>query len=283
MEARIKDFMILCVCVVVGLTVLSGCAQQNAGDSEAIETLKLAQRANDLHELNNLMSLHSWYHAAMMNDVELEKIWSTRDDICWAQNSGYWIGPESIKKYYGVQEDRNNTIGQFAWHTITSSVVEVAEDRQTAKGVWYTPGIVGGFKDEKANFMWMFEKYGVDFVFENGEWKIWHMHVYTDTSWPLDGTISSRAGMGEMIGSESAAAASKETDAQVAGSSSAMMIGMKQPADISKKNYIEVSPTTEVMLVPRPPEPYMTWSDTWSYTDPNEYEMFKGAYKEYKE
>jgi len=269
-----KHSAILFSCLIIGL-ILGGCVQQNQDSSKAVEALKLAQRANDLHELNNLMSLHSWYHAAMMNDVELEKIWSKRDDICWAQNSGYWIGPESIKNYYGVQEDRKNTIGQFAWHTITSSVVEVAGDRQTAKGVWYTPGIVGGFKDDKGNFMWMFEKYGVDFVFEDGKWKVWHMHVYTDTAWPLGGTIASGAGPTEIMGTESTAVTGSD-------SSSAMAIGMKRPPDISKKNYFEVSPTTEVMLVPRPPEPYQTWSDTWSYTDPNEYEMFKGPYKEYK-
>jgi hypothetical protein len=29
-------------------------------------------------------------------------------------------------------------------------------------------------------------------------------------------------------------------------------------------------------------DPYQTWSDTWSYTDPNEFEMFKGTCKEYE-
>jgi hypothetical protein len=159
-------------------------------------------------------------------------------------------------------------------------VVEVAEDRQTAKGVWYTAGIVGGFKNDKGTFMWMFEKYGVDFVFEDGKWKVWHMHVYTDTSWPLGGSIA--GGRGETVGSESASSAAGKGKMMAPAAGSAMSIGIKQPPDIAEKNYIEVSPTTEVMLVPRPPEPYKTWNDTWSYTDPNEYQMFKGIYKEYK-
>lgn len=278
MRTKIRYLAIISAFLIIGVAIFSGCAQQKPDNSQAIEALKLAQRANDLHELNNLMSLHSWYHAAMMNDVEIEKIWSKKDDICWSQNSGYWVGPESIKKYYGVTEDRNKTIGQFAWHTITSSVVEVAGDRQTAKGVWYTPGIVGGFKDGKGNFSWMFEKYGVDFVFEDGKWKVWHMHVYTDTAWPVGGAITAGGGMGEMMGSESAAA----TGEKKAPEASKDVTGMGRAPDIAKKNYIETSPTTEVMLVPRPPEPYQTWSDTWSYTDPNEFEMFKGTYKEYK-
>lgn len=279
MIARIKQIILFSACLLLGFAVLEAGAQQKTDTSQAIEALKLAQRANDLHQLNNLMSMHAWYHAAMMNDVELEKFWSKRDDVCWAQNSGYWVGPKSIKEYYGIPTDRKSTIGQFAWHTITSSVVEVAGDRQTAKGVWYTPGIIGGFRDGKGNFAWMFEKYGVDFIMEDGEWKIWHMHVYTDTAWPLAGTIEADGNIDEMMGSESDAMTDEETgDSGVANFDPSMM----KSADILKQNYIEVSPTTEVMLVPRPPEPYETWSDTWSYTDPNEFEIFSGLYKEYK-
>ncbi len=278
METKIKQLILFSAWLMIGLFAFVACVQQKTDNSQAIEALRLAQRANDLQQLNNLMSLHAWYHCSMQNDVELEKIWSKRDDICWAQNSGYWVGPESIKKYYGIKEDRKNTIGQFAWHTITSPVVEVAGDRQTAKGVWYTPGIVGGFKDGKSNFMWMFEKYGVDFIMENGEWKIWHMHVYTDAAWPLDGTIQAGAGLGEMFGSESKTA----TDEKAGQQSKEDLTGMNRPPDIAKVNYYTTTPTTEVVFVPRPPEPYETWSDTWSYTDPNEYDTFKGAYKEYK-
>lgn len=278
MGTKIKRSVLFPACLMIGLLVFGACAQQSSDSSQATEALKLAQRANDLHQLNNLMSLHSWYHCSMQNDVELEKIWSKRDDICWAQNSGYWIGPESIKEYYGIPATRESTIGQFAWHTITSSVVEVAGDRQTAKGVWYTPGIVGGFSGEKGNFMWMFEKYGVDFIMEDGEWKVWHMHVYTDAAWPLDGTIVAGAGIGEMFGSESESA----TDDSMGEQSPEAATGMNFPPDIAKENYYTVTPTTEVVFVPRPPEPYETWNDTWSYTDPNEYDTFKGVYKEYK-
>jgi hypothetical protein len=157
-------------------------------------------------------------------------------------------------------------------------VVEVAGDRKTAKAVWYTPGIVGAFQDGKSNFMWMFEKYGVDFVMEDGEWKVWHMHVYTDATWSLAGTIESRGGMGETMGSEAEAVFAEAETPEAPKDQT----GMNRPPDIAKVNYYVVTPTTEVVMVPRPPEPYETWSETWSYTDPNEYEIFKGKYKEYK-
>ena len=220
----------------------------------------------DIHEINNLMSLHAWYHAASMNDVELEEIWSGRDDIVWAQNSGYWVGPKSIKEYYGRTVTRESTKGSFVWHTITTPVVEVAVDRKTAKGVWYTPGIVGAFQNGESNFNWMFERYGVDFVLEDGVWKIWHMHVYTDTAWPLDGKISaSPGGMGGPPPGGAPTPQAETVGAEAAGAP----VPMKGP-DISRVNYKELSPDTEIVLVPRPPVPYNSWKDTWSYVDPGE-------------
>jgi hypothetical protein len=269
MKIKSRCLTILFACLIIALSFFAGCAQKQ-DNSQALEALKLAQRANDLHQLNNLMSLHAWYHAASMNDVELEKIWARRDDIVWAQNSGYWTGQKSIKEYYGTTVTRESTKGSFVWHTITSPVVEVAEDRQTAKGVWYTPGVVGSFKEGKGNFNWMFEKYGVDFVMENGEWKIWHMHVYTDTAWPLGGEITAKQG-GPAGAPGGSSGGSPDAKSETVGkeAQSAPAGPMKSP-DKAFQNYKELSPDTEIVLVPRPPVPYKTWSETWSYVDTGE-------------
>jgi hypothetical protein len=282
-----KYLAFLLVCLVVAITVSAGIARDSG--SKGMTEKELAQLAVDIHEINNLMSLHAWYHAASMNDVELNEIWSKKDDIVWAQNSGYWIGPKAIKEYYGKTVSRESTKGQFVWHTITTPVVEVARDRKTAKGVWYTPGVVGGF--DMGSFNWMFEKYGVDFVREDGVWKVWHMHVYTDAAWPLNGTITAGSGGGPggppAGGAPGAGAAGARAGAPPAGApagapgggrqgetigaeASAAPPGMGAGPTKSKQNYKEVSPTTEEKLVPRPPVPYNTWSETWSYVDDGE-------------
>jgi hypothetical protein len=213
------------------------------------EAQRAALRAADIADINNLMSLHSWYHAAMQNDVELEKIWSRRPDVIWAQQTGYFKGMDSIRKYYGQKATPETTEGGFVWHTITSPVVVVAGDRQSAKGVWYTPGVGGKLnRDGSGNAGWMWEKYGVDFVREDGEWKIWHMKVYTDFSVPVGGR------MGEGGGAPPAGASPP------------------QPQwDYTYQHPYEgwaagVSPR----LVPQPPVPYRTFSETWSYADEGE-------------
>ena len=112
----------------------------------------------------------------------------------------------------------------------------------------------------------MFEKYGVDFVLEDGVWKIWHMHVYTDTAWSLGGKIS--ASPGGMGGPPPGG--SPTPQAETVGSETASAPAPMKGPDIDKVNYKELSPTTEIVLVPRPPVPYKTWKDTWSYVDPGE-------------
>jgi hypothetical protein len=277
---KIRYLAILLVCLVISFTASASLARDSS--SKGMNEKELAQLAADIHEINNLMSLHAWYHAASMNDVEIKEIWSKKDDIVWAQNSGYWIGPKAIMEYYGKTVSRESTKGQFVWHTITTPVVEVARDRKTAKGVWYTPGVVGGF--DMGSFNWMFEKYGVDFVREDGVWKVWHMHVYTDAAWPLNGTITAGAGGRQGsppgggapgggapgAGAAGAARGGPPGGETIGAEASAAPPQMGGGPTKSKQNYQEVSPTTEQKLVPRPPVPYNTWSETWSYVDDGE-------------
>lgn len=262
------------------------------------EALKEAIKGKDYAEINNLMSLHSWYHAAMRNDLECQNIWVSPDGefgdtAIWAQTSGYWKGMDHIMENYGSTENKGampDAKGGFIWHTITTPVVEIAEDRQTAKGIWYTPGIVGEYKEDGTNnSQWMWEKYGVDFVRENGEWKVWHMKVYTDWSSPIGEAIGSNmGGPGGAPGGappEGGMGAPPEggmppgvtADKQNAGETIGSELGPQGPGAASanwdynyKKQYRGWGPNTTVEMVPRPPEPYKTWSETWSYTDEGE-------------
>jgi hypothetical protein len=212
---------------------------------------QLAQRAVDVQDIQNTMGWHVWYHAHYLNNVELDKVWVTSkpyvDTAVWAQNSNYWQGMDAIRAYYGPKVDQKSQAGGFQFHTLTSPIIVVADDRQTAKGVWYTPGIVGGYRGGS----WMWERYGVDFVNEKGTWKIWHLHVYTDFGAPA----SLGGGMGGPPG----------------GGPGGPPGSMAKPSYNAKIGYRELGANSYPVLVPRPPEPYKTFSNTWSYADPEEY------------
>lgn len=274
------------------------------------EAEKAAIRANDIATLNNLMSWHVWYHASFLNDVELEKIWVKTPDYrktaVWAQNSNYWIGMDNIKGYYGPSVDHETTRSQFQFHSTTTGLVEVAEDRQTAKGVWYTPGAIGG----AGGLTGLWERYGIDFVMENGEWKIWHLHVYTDFQYSLKSGSGGGMGGPPGMGGQGAPDMSQgggppSGGAPPSGGPPGGMSGQGAPPEQAEKfgmeagggtgrpmvqsqatadpGYKELSAETYPDLIPRPPEPYKTFRETWSYGDPDEVKMFSGPYKEWSE
>jgi hypothetical protein len=83
---------------------------------------------------------------------------------------------ETIPENYGI--------GQMLIHQLTSPYIEIAADGKTAQGLWYAPGQVTVAHPDTVDAMWMYERYGVDFVKENGEWKMWHMFVGTDWGFP---------------------------------------------------------------------------------------------------
>lgn len=257
------------------------------------EAQQAALRANDIADCNNLMGLHVWYHSAFLNDVELEKLWVTTPEnqatAVWAQNANYWIGMDNIKAYYGPAYPHENTMSQFQFHTTTSGIVEIADDRQTAKGVWYTPGIIGRYQGLQA----LWERYGIDFIMENGEWKIWHLHVYTDFGYgvtqgsgggpgaPAPEPAAGPGAGGPPAGDQGAPEQAERFGPEAGGPpGGGPMAASQATADVP---YRELGPDTYPDLIPRPPEPYTTFSETWSYGDPNEGKMFSGPYREWSE
>jgi hypothetical protein len=273
---------------------------------QAADTQKAAIRANDIADCNNLMGRHVWYHASFLNNIELEKCWVKTPEYAktatWAQNARYWIGMDNIKAYYGPVTPYEQTKAGFQFHVTTTGVVEIAEDRKTAKGVWYTPGAIG----MGGSIQGMWERYGIDFVNENGVWKIWHLHVYTDFSYSLKAG-SGNGGMGgpggggaptggaptgaPPTGAPTGAPGVQSGQAEKFGTESKQAApggGGGQGPNVSAQataevGYAEFGDNSHADLIPRPPEPYKTFSETWSYGDPDEVKMFSGGYKEWSE
>jgi hypothetical protein len=277
---KIVTSSLLTICLATsGLLATVGCSNK-----QSQEALAAGQRAGDVVAIENVMSLHFWYHAAMMNDVEVDKLWAQHTDgVTWAQNSGYWKGLALIKKNYGQHVNREDTKGQLALHPQSTPVIEIAADRKTAKGIWYTAGIIGGAMNGKLNGTWMWERYGVDFVNEDGQWKIWHMHIYTDFGVPVGGSFSSGGpggpggapggapGKAEKVGKESAGGPGGK-DAKGGGAGAGMAPGStRDPFNPQQTTYKEWGADSKTLLVPRPPEPYKTFSETFSYADENEW------------
>ena len=254
---------------------LSGCGD-DAANQQALATANLAR---DVQEIQNLMGRRAFYHSAGRNDLEFELYAKSVDDISWGQNQGFWVGHDIIKKHYVTEhtesmesdlarmtklypelanDPKNLNAGSFVIHSLSTPIIEVAGDGKTAKGVWYTPGAIGMTDAKgKLNGSWLWERYAVDFIKEDGQWKFWHIMVLTDFMASMD-TGFSGTPTEAPIGKENA---QDDQAAQPAAGGAA-------PFDIVVENYKSWSPVVTQAIAPRLPEPYQTFSETFSYGPP---------------
>lgn len=156
------------------------------GSAEINKKLTPQQRLERLEAydaVSNVMGRYSYLHTAGRH-TESESLFAlntpgVRVEMMW----GVYEGAQSIHRLYSKMhvktEAVNDRKGQLHLHTLTTPVIEVAGDGKTAKAVWVSPGIeTGFFGTDKVEANWAWAKYAADFVKENGEWKIWHLHVY---------------------------------------------------------------------------------------------------------
>jgi hypothetical protein len=285
MQTRLNFPAIFLTLILVVLVIFSGCSKKSAdtqtSGSNERPTISKAEQAFDMLQVQNTYSKHAYYHAyPQLYCQELEDIWVKEDGpnaetASWTNAQGIQIGMELIKKNYCTENMKNvqksldaiskiypeienipENLGAgtgYTIHTQTTPIIEVAGDGKTAKGLWYSPGIATNtmIKNGKAETggNWFFEKYAIDFVKEDGEWKIWHVGMYYDPTPPTWGSQM------EMI------AAAQPVEA-----------GEKAPSagglEMTKPNpnpYETWSPKSVLKLEPSFPEPYYTFSETFSY------------------
>ena len=218
------------------------------------ETIKSFQhemeRLRAVNEIQNLMSTYEYLHTANRHK-EVMELYAKKAPVVTVcmQNMGVWKGKDAARKAWGpldrlTEKDR---IGMMAIHPITTSVIEVARDGKTAKGVWIGTGFVATKNKEtgKPQAMWEWDRYGVDFVKEDGKWKFWHFHVYRifKVGWD-DKWVDQFANIGSVGG---------------------VPIPDDLKPDGPATDDYPYRPDTVVQLVPVPPEPYETWDKTFSF------------------
>lgn len=158
------------------------------------------RRAFDVLQIKNVMARHAYLHAASRHDIEYALLWShNQKNISWGNVMGFtMIGQNAIWKGYAEPHvGKQSQKGVAFVHTLTTPLIEIAEDGQTAQAMWYTPGYGTGpeggpnaVEGAPMQGEWMYERYAVDFIRENGAWKIWHFFVGTDFSFPAGGTYT---------------------------------------------------------------------------------------------
>lgn len=150
---------------------------------EALE--KEIDRQQSIVDCKNLMGKVLYYGVAYLNR-EMVTLWADRDDDVLEQPWGIYDGIEGVKRCYlqdfGDRHDPGKLEalkGVMHLYTCDTPMVVIADDGLSAKGVWTSSGAETWREgDVKPQGYWRWGKYGVDFIRENGTWKIWKLRFY---------------------------------------------------------------------------------------------------------
>ncbi|KAJ4039191.1 hypothetical protein NW756_009694 [Fusarium oxysporum] len=166
---------------------------------------KLAQRAYDRGEVENVFSKYMHLHN-VFQDEQIKALWvkcGTPGIHAQYTNVGVYTDYDSIMAYHS---GRPSPPGKLILHETTTPLIEVAGDGETAKGFWLMAGVESGLADPKnvgtmPEFLyepedknvdgkrvwthWVWCHYALDFLKQDGQWKIWHFRCLEVTRAPF--------------------------------------------------------------------------------------------------
>ncbi len=167
----------------------------------------LLDRWEDRRACQNLVGKFSQSHLTREEGLSYQRFWSARSDVCLGLNNGYYHGAAAVQGYYRALWEKNvlcskllkayfpEELGQYSdeeclgvglvgYKSTDTGVVEVADDGETAKGLWV---LRGGYLDLTVSGMTFNTIWGylaVDFIKEDGAWRFWHMRELYDVDCP---------------------------------------------------------------------------------------------------
>ncbi len=168
----------------------SACAGQSETLEKRLAALEEANKklerevklARDIQEIQKLVGLMQHFHTGGLDLKVADYFAKKASDVrVYFPGGGYWEGPDAPKKMGSLFNTGGKPpVGMMAMHLMGNCVIEVAGDGQTAKGVWHACGIVASTdeKTKKPSAMWEWNRYGDDFIKEDGRWCFWHHHIY---------------------------------------------------------------------------------------------------------
>lgn len=306
-------YWVVFIASVVFVTAFSVSFAFGAGSRPEISA---GERALAMMEVQNVFSKHAYYHQASKHCEEIADIWVAEDGpnaktARWTLSGSTLLqGIDKVKDKYCTQhvEGQKETLatlskkvpsvknipenigagGEYVMHTQETPVIEVAGDGKTAKGIWYSIGLaVRGQVDEDGNTSvgtgWMWEKYAVDFIKEDGEWKIWHLLNLMDQG-PAESQGQDNTAQAPGGGQGGAPGGQGGAPPDMQGGAPPDMQGGGPPAGggpggdggrqggapggqggEQASEYYHWSPTTAPVIEPPFPEPYYTFSETFEY------------------
>jgi hypothetical protein len=268
------------ILLIVIAAMLVACAPDNSQLDERIAQLEheLA-RLQARGEIENAYNRYQYLHTVFQDEKIISDLWvkeGTPGVSAQYTNTGVYDTWESVMAYH---RDRPTPKGKLLIHYNASPVIEVAADGQSAKGVWITAGVESGlaapenaekapqafFENELVNGQqvwahWVFARHSLDFLKQDGEWRIWHFRTVELARAPFSKDWISFASILENVPE----AGQFHNDILYFGDDGKVVFYPEHDGPPKYEAY--GYRTTESMeLQPPLPEPYETFEETFEY------------------
>ncbi|MDA8348915.1 MAG: nuclear transport factor 2 family protein [Pseudomonadota bacterium] len=144
-------------------------------------------------EIENVFARYQYLHCAFRDEQIITDLWvkpGTAGISAQYTNSGVYTTWDSVMAYH---RNRPSPAGKLLVHYLTSPLIEVARDGETAKGTWIVAGIecglsapqvaaqapqaffeTGTVDGKKVWTHWVMCRYAIDFLKQDCQWRIWH-------------------------------------------------------------------------------------------------------------
>ena len=230
-------------------------------------------RFEDRRDIINLMARYAAGFLLKQEKTMYADYWSKASDITLAFNQGYYVGPAAVQGYYAALGRKNALVakliqqkfpeklgnlsdeeiygvGTIGYKPLDTGVIEIAGDGRTAKGLWALRGSYTDLTTQGTISYWVWGYMAADFIWEDDAWKLWHLRELYDVHNPC-GTSWAR---GE----------SRTNYPEVPELSPIAEFRLPEPT--VKRPVRELySVDRPFTPAPRLPEPYETFSETFTY------------------
>lgn len=236
--------------------------------------VELTERWEAVREIENLMGRRAFYGMLGENDKVWNEYWCRKaPDPCLGVNEGFYKGYDAIGAYYDALHDyillqtelaqkaypeelggksleEIYNVGNLVCANLSTPLIELAEDGQSAKGLWYVRGTDLGFGPTGPESWHFMGRVAVDFLPEDGAWKIWHLLYAEDLRSPTGRSWAEPA-------------PELPADPRFAA-----LADFRFPApNVQTTLHERYHDRRQLKPFPRLPEPYTTFAETFSYGD----------------
>lgn len=175
-------FIFLLVISVMIPPAFADSAKERLEKLQAIE--KDAQWALDMWDIENLMTRMAQQNKLGMKPGDAayqETAAQKTEGVSFGVDGDYIYGTAARNAIAGQGDQQMLRTGPSNMHMVTTGHIQVADDGKTAKGLWYSPGFLNETgTDGNPKSAFDYKRYAVDFVKEDGQWRIWHFAAFTD-------------------------------------------------------------------------------------------------------